>query len=148
MSVNATSQPSWFLRRFPWAEDPRAWWRRIAELVLFVAALLLLIFVRDVGTITRFALWILAIGTGLFAAEGWLGTFGPVLFYDMLRSARRGRFVWLRAIYGGLLLFLLFVSFLGSRYHVDMSAAQAESQLARNFFETFSIVQFLVLSIL
>src|SRR5207248_1382234 len=66
----------------------------------------------------------------VFQRAGWLKLVGPLLFYDMLRSARRGRFVWVRCGYAALLLFILFASFLGSRYHTGMGAAAAEARMA------------------
>src|SRR5262245_2080155 len=38
---------------------------------------------------------------------GWLRIFGPVIFYDMVRTARRGRYLWLRTAYAGLLFMIL-----------------------------------------
>src|ERR1700692_1396692 len=38
--------------------------------------------------------------------------FGPVLFYDLLRTARRGRAVLLRAVYATLLLYTLVLVYL------------------------------------
>src|SRR5438046_2690039 len=38
----------------------------------------------------------------------WLKLFGPVLFYDMIRAARRGRYFLLRFLYALLLLYILF----------------------------------------
>ena len=35
---------------------------------------------------------------------GWLKLFGPVLFYDMVRTARRSRYVFIRLLYASLLL--------------------------------------------
>jgi ABC-type transport system involved in multi-copper enzyme maturation permease subunit len=84
----------------------------------------------------------------LFRRAGWLKVCGPLLFYDMLRSARRGRFVWLRCGYAGLLLFILFVAFLGARYHVEMSEAAASARMAQEFFEMFITTQLLAVAVL
>jgi ABC-type transport system involved in multi-copper enzyme maturation permease subunit len=76
-----------------------------------------------------------------FRWAGWLKLVGPLLFYDMLRSARRGRHVWARGLYAGLLLFLLFVSFLGSRRYTEMSDARRAARVAEDYFELFMAVQ-------
>ena len=40
-------------------------------------------------------------------ARGWLKLFGPVLFYDMITTARRSRYVVMRLLYAAILLGIL-----------------------------------------
>jgi len=103
-----------------------SWWPAPVYLLLLAALLL-------VGGALRWA--------------GWLKLVGPLLFYDMLRSARRGRHVWTRGVYAGLLLFLLFVAYLGSR-HYGGSPAQREARLAQDYFEMFMAVQLVAVLVL
>ena len=52
----------------------------------------------------------LVLGLALLARRGWLRLFGPVLFFDLVRSGRRGRYFVLRCLYAlGLFLLLLWV---------------------------------------
>ncbi len=53
--------------------------------------------------------------------QGWLQLFGPVLFYDMIRTARQSRYVVMRLLYASLLLSILFVMYLSSvaDRHID-----------------------------
>ena len=85
---------------------------------------------------------------GLLRRAGWLKLVGPLLFYDLLRSARRGRHVWTRGLYAGLLLFLLFLAFVGSRSNAEMSAGQRAARLAQEYFESFMAVQLVVVLVL
>src|SRR5690349_7931776 len=39
--------------------------------------------------------------------RGWLKLFGPVLFYDLVRTARRSRYILIRSLYALLLTVLL-----------------------------------------
>src|SRR5262245_54242451 len=55
------------------------------------------------------SLWLIAIiGVVLHIRAGGHPVFGPVLLYDMVRSARRPQLATLRCLYGGLLLATLF----------------------------------------
>lgn len=99
------------------------------------------------------ALWIVLLASFLAASrDGWRRLFGPLLFYDVLRTARRGRYIALRCVYAGLLLGLLFTvyySWFGGR-NTSMrelfSGASVESRamtrFAGSFFSTFMGAQF------
>ena len=76
----------------------------------------------------------------------WLKLFGPILFYDMIRAARRGRYFLLRVLYAGLLLFILFTVWLDSS--LRGSSHREIALLALRFFEAFMLVQLVAVSIL
>ncbi len=90
--------------------------------------------------------------------------FGPVLFYDLLRLARRGRYILLRCLYVILLLALVWwvhQSHFGHRMEMEslrlqlegrrMAAYEASAQqiarFAEHFFGVFMAVQFLLILI-
>jgi ABC-type transport system involved in multi-copper enzyme maturation permease subunit len=84
---------------------------------------------------------------------GWVRLFGPVLFYDLVRGARRSRTYLTRCGYLALLLFFLW-SVVGSQmertvyrpqgngYGPDPMAVREMAALAEAFFGTFMGVQF------
>ncbi len=99
---------NWFQRTVPWSNSARAWVERLAFLGLVLATVALL---RWGHSLSLF-LYVLAWGTllvlfGFVLRQGWFFVFGPVLFYDLVRSARRARTYIIRFLYVGLLFFLL-----------------------------------------
>ncbi|MBL8795963.1 MAG: ABC transporter permease subunit [Planctomycetia bacterium] len=56
------------------------------------------------------ALWaLLLVGTGIAVQRNAAAVFGPVLTYDLVRTARRGRHIWLRIAYAGVLLVMIYL---------------------------------------
>lgn len=84
--------------------------------------------------------------------------FGPILFYDLVGSARRGRYVVIRCVYIVALLVMLFVIYsewvgraTGDPLDVFTSARIDKTKVAafnEDFFEKFMLVQFLVIVLL
>jgi hypothetical protein len=83
---------------------------------------------------------------------GWVKLFGPVFFYDLVRTARRGRSFLLRCIYATALLVMLFLGYsewFGSSAMDWMSVFQQDNYVppgqmayfAEDFFISFLIVQ-------
>src|SRR5207253_43478 len=101
----------------------------------------------------------LAAGVGLLVAlavlaqSGFVRLLGPVLAYEMLRTARRGRFILMRWLYAvGLLLLLLWVYSIW-RFEIRFRSGTTEdykalAQLALEYFRAFSITQFCVVALL
>jgi len=84
--------------------------------------------------------------------RGWVKLFGPVFFYDLVRTARRGRSFLLRCIYATALLVMLFLGYaewFGSSEMDWMSVFQQDNYVppgqmayfAEDFFTSFLIVQ-------
>src|SRR4051794_30413715 len=56
----------------------------------------------------RLAAWgALVLAAAVLFRRGWVTLFGPLLFYDLVRTARRRQTTVVRALYAGLLLGLL-----------------------------------------
>jgi ABC-type transport system involved in multi-copper enzyme maturation permease subunit len=92
--------------------------------------------------------------------EGWIKLFGPVLWYDAIRTGRRSRYIVLRCLYATAFLFILYwtyTSFISSSPRVWPGGSMARfrpspilrqsdaAALAASFFYTFMKVQFLAL---
>lgn len=87
---------------------------------------------------------------GFLTRAGWLKLFGPVLFYEVIRSARQGRYFLLRALYAfGLFLLLLWVYGIWSSDHRHREVKPEElATLAQTFFWVYTTVQFFAVILL
>src|SRR5688572_2519578 len=114
---------SWMRRRLSWSTSAESWHeRRINWTMLLSAAVIgllwglrgVVVWTRADGTTIKFpnapdrllvtlgVLWLVA--ALVLMRLGQLKLFGPVLFYDMIRSARRSRYFLLRGFYSVVLL--------------------------------------------
>jgi ABC-type transport system involved in multi-copper enzyme maturation permease subunit len=88
----------------------------------------------------------------------WHRFFGPVLFYDLLGTARRGRHLLFRVLYAVVLcalLFLLYSEEVGKRggvlwadWRVPQTQRQDVLRFNQSFFQRFTLVQFAVILLL
>jgi len=99
---------TWFRHTVAWSNSWSSWQERCVMLAFLIAAALF-------GWLSSFVtFWQAAtLWTVYFAAltictrQGWLKLFGPVLFYDMITTARRSRYVVMRLLYAAILLSIL-----------------------------------------
>ena len=95
----------------------------------------------------------LVISLALLARNGLVRILGPVLAYDVLRNARRGRFILMRWLYAiGLLLLLLWVYSIWRAEGIYRSQGVVNdyremTRLSENYFVAFSITQFLAVAL-
>jgi len=82
--------------------------------------------------------------------QGWITIFGPVLFYDLVRIARRSRYIFIRIAYAALLLLILWATYASfyDRYSNASVPAQEMSKVASTFFFYFLIAQLAVVVLL
>src|SRR5262249_4950971 len=91
-------------RHLPWPNSRRAWEELAATLGLLTAAVALWWLGGALLPVAQVLLWsVLVVVAAVLLRRGWLKLFGPVLFYDMVRSARLGRYPLMRLVYAGLL---------------------------------------------
>ncbi len=149
----APPQPrsSWFRRTVSWSNSRQSWNERIAASVLVLAGGLLWWLSDSISLAASIALWgLILLLAAVVLRRGWLKLFGPILFYDMIRIARRGRYVLMRGLYAGLLLFILFSFGLGVWLNPRGQGftPHESSLLALRFFEVFMLVQLITVSVL
>jgi ABC-type transport system involved in multi-copper enzyme maturation permease subunit len=145
---------AWLRRTVAWSNSPDAWRERLGLVFWLGGALLWWHWFASGGHVL--GPQHLAVAAGLvlalafLARRGWLRLFGPVLFYEVLRNARRGRYFLLRWLYAvGLLLLLLWVHWIwtldyqygANRRPLDF---QAHARLAEMYFVAFAVTQFVV----
>src|ERR1043165_5951565 len=143
---NVKSSTSWLRQTFGWPWTWSVWQERLVGVAFFAIALGLFYV-----TITQLTFWQAALlwaGYGLVLAiasrQGWIKLFGPVLFYDMVRTARRSRYSIIRILYGGTLFFILcymfLLLFLNTRNRLHLQQREI-AVLAEMFFATFMLLQ-------
>jgi len=81
--------------------------------------------------------------------QGWLKLFGPVLFYDLVRTARRLRFVVIRTLYAVFIGFILcWLFFMVVMERGWRQPAERMSEFATGFLYTFLSIQFITVFLL
>src|SRR5438128_12694724 len=108
MSRPHSSVLQWLQRRFSWlvpADSGHVVVECAAALLLLAEAAALLWYWRAIPPAVEVLLWMqwLAVLVGL-RVGGFFLLFGPVLYYDLVRAARRRRQIILRCVYAFLLL--------------------------------------------
>jgi ABC-type transport system involved in multi-copper enzyme maturation permease subunit len=153
---------------FRWSNSVQTWHERVGDLILLlgIAGAALITWLNGTTTFTLpwgfsfmltlptllwwqvLLVWVVFLAPALpFSIMGWLKVFGPVLYYDMVRQARRSKFIFLRLLYALLLVFLLFCVAMGhsTRFRTDSRVAAA---IAENFFDVFTVTQFITVVLL
>ncbi len=125
-----------------------AWWTLFSGTALWTRADGSPVRVPPAPVPLMFSLWGLWLLIVLVLMRlGQLKLLGPVLFYDMIRSARRSRYFLLRGFYSLVLLLVLFFVWMSVPAQ-NISARERSSRLAMDYFEIFSIVQLVAVALL
>jgi ABC-type transport system involved in multi-copper enzyme maturation permease subunit len=156
----------WLRRTLTWSTSSESKRERGITLSLIAAAVALAFFTLFRGTVLWFrsdgsaarlpfpsdvlliVLWSLWLAVVLVLMRlGMVKLLGPVLFYDMVRAARRSRYFLLRGFYSLVLLLILFFVWM-SVPTANISARERASRLAMDYFEIFSVVQLVAVMLL
>ena len=138
-------------RNLAWSNSRESWQERIGVAVLLVGAVVLGA-MRDRFTLSQeVLLWaLLCVALAVLLRRGWFRLIGPMLFYDLVRIARRSRYFWVRCLYVLLLSLLLGWVYL-LWYLASNTGGLRPNQMAsfaESFFYTFIIVQFIMVVVL
>jgi ABC-type transport system involved in multi-copper enzyme maturation permease subunit len=146
MSSIVPNGAGWLERHLSWSNSRQSWIERFCGLALLGAAVVLVLLGPHLRLSQQVVLWgLLVVAAAALLRRGWLKLLGPVFFYDLIRTARRGRYVLLRCGYAGLLAFVLFWMAWLSLWRVDARGgipANRMTNLAETFFTTFIFIQF------
>ena len=156
----------WLRRTFTWSTSAESWHeRRISWTMLVLGVALgsawglrgVVVWTKDDGAQIRFPsspdvlLWTLGgawLLVGLILMRlSQIKLFGPVLFYDMVRSSRRTRYFLLRGFYSVVLLLVLFFVWMTVSSH-NLAPREQASRLAMDYFEIFTVVQLIAVILL
>jgi len=143
------SSTTWLRQKLGWSNSRQSWEERLGALALLTGGGCALAWGGRLSAVQQVVVWgLLVLTAAVLLRRGWLKLFGPVLFYDMVRSARRGRFVIVRCAYAGLLLFFLCCAWFNMRPSGLGNDRHEAARLAEAFFETFMAVQILAVGVL
>jgi ABC-type transport system involved in multi-copper enzyme maturation permease subunit len=137
-------------RFVPWSNTPRAWIERVSFVGMVAAAALLVVYAGDLppwASILASAC-LLVVAAVLFR-NGWLKAFGPILWYDLVRTSRRSRTYFVRGAYLLILFAVLAMMYWGEwegRYGRPSNSEIA--RFAEHFFYTFLTTQFVLMVLL
>ena len=140
---------AWFRRRLAWSSSRQSWQERLTIAFLLAVAALLLVLGQDRPLSQQVVFWgILVLAVAVVSRRGWLRLFGPVLFYDLVRTARRARYFLLRVLYALALFGILcwvYYAFTADQPASNAISASEASVFAATFFYTYMSVQFVIL---
>lgn len=140
----APVQPaSWLREARAWLSNRSAWPERLVGCTFLLSAAGLIFLTANWLTLGQALLvWIgYATALGICSWFGWVKLLGPVLFYDMIRTARRNRYFILRMLYAGFLFFILAYMVLIAYLVEREFKAREYAVLAESFFMVFMLVQ-------
>ncbi len=156
----------WLRRTFTWSTSAESWHeRRISWTMVVVAVALglawglrgVVVWTKGDGAQVKFPSspdWLLGTLAGVWLLIGLIlmrlgqiKLFGPVLFYDMVRSSRRSRYFLLRGFYSLVLLLVLFYVWTTVSSH-NLTPREHASRLAMDYFEIFTVVQLVAIILL
>jgi ABC-type transport system involved in multi-copper enzyme maturation permease subunit len=140
---------TWVKHTLSWSNSAESWIERLVGAAIVVAAVGLWLAGTRLTVWQNIALWaVLAITAGILLRRGWLKLFGPVLFYDMLCTARRGRYFLVRSLYTMLLLMVLGSVWLSTQPFNRQSPRDQAASIAMHYFEFFTLVQMIAVVLL
>jgi ABC-type transport system involved in multi-copper enzyme maturation permease subunit len=159
MSLFVPAAAAWARRHWSWSNDRQAWQERGALAVVLTGFVVLIGYGPRLAFGPRVALGaILVGGVVVLSWRGWIRLFGPVLVYDLVRTARRPQQLLLRGLYAAFLLAVLFVVYVGWGFRRDFGVrdfftgaaldGHALADFANSFFLAFLIVQFVAACLL
>ncbi|HEV8062716.1 MAG TPA: ABC transporter permease subunit [Gemmataceae bacterium] len=144
MSVLIDVGRTWLKQTFTWSNTRRAWVDRLAGTGLIVCFALLAWYSHRLSAtqlVSSFAL--LAALAAFMLRRGWIHLFGPILFYDLVRTARRTRYFVIRYLclltLVGLFFFVHWASNSGNPSNV-MTTSEAQN-FTFFYFLVFVVVQ-------
>ncbi len=148
--MNAT-YATWLSRTFGWSGSRREWTKLIGFIVwlLIGAGVWRMSRRASVGESVAFALgWLVVLLVAAWPAVR--GLFGPVFYYEFLRTGRQRTTIWFRCLYAAIVGFILTLMYTG---WIDDSKRTTigTNELARfgiAFFHTFVTIQYIVVVLL
>jgi ABC-type transport system involved in multi-copper enzyme maturation permease subunit len=136
---------AWLRRTVPWPSSRLGWLDLLAVAGVLGGAAGLYQFGNRLPPGQQILLWGLLLAVAAFVGR----LFGPVLFYDLVRAARRFRYYVIRVLYCLFLLAMLCWMYFTYAAGADLSSLRPDeaARFASSFFYTFMVVQFLVVTV-
>jgi ABC-type Na+ efflux pump permease subunit len=159
MPLLVSACAAWLRRHAPWFPDRQTWREGLIALFLLAAVILLALFGSALLWWQRaLGLAVLLLALAISSRRGFVKLLGPLLFYDLVRSTRRGHYLVLRCLYAFFLLTVLFFLYAFLVFGWDFNVREVFSGVVRDphiladfaayFFLAFLVVQFAAASLL
>jgi ABC-type transport system involved in multi-copper enzyme maturation permease subunit len=151
MSPHREATAGWLKRSLAWSNSRESWEERIGFAVILAAAVALFWIRGHLLISQEVVLWaLLVVALAVLLRRGWLRLIGPMLFYDLVRVARRPRYFFLRCVYALLLSLLLGWVYLVWYLSTNTGRMQPNemARFAETFFYTFMTEQLIVVFVL
>lgn len=130
-------------------QTPATWAERIVNGVLLGVTGLLVYLSMNVPFWQSILFWtVFVIGLTIATWMGQIKLLGPVLFYDMVRTARRHRYFFIRMLYAGFLFFILAYMVLITWLTEQEFRVRQHAVIAETFFMVFMLVQLILVVVL
>jgi ABC-type transport system involved in multi-copper enzyme maturation permease subunit len=142
---------AWLRRELAWSNSRQSWEERLSVVFLLGIGLCIGWLHSWLSVPRQLLLWALwGVAAAVLLRRGWIRLLGPMLFYDLIRIARRTRYILLRTLYALLLAALLgWVYLLWYEQGTSGEVGTREmAAFAESFFDTFMCVQFTVVVLL
>ena len=137
-----------FRRHVGWSNSRQSWQERIAFVCWLACAIGVWWFWAALSLTQEVVLSaVLLLALVILMRRGWIKLFGPVLVYDMVRTARRPRYRIIRTVYGLISLFGLLWVYWSFSYEGSVPIRRMP-EFAETFFFFFMVVQFAFVALL
>lgn len=101
--LSESERPSFSSRR------KQFWIEILVVLAAFAGTVAAAYYQNRLTLLQHVAVWVFfVLAAAILARKGWIKLFGPVLFYDAIRTGRRSRYIVLRCLYATAILFVLY----------------------------------------
>ena len=149
-----TRSLDWLRRQVGWSNSPQSWAERLGLLAWVGAAFAVGWFYDSLSAPQLVGLGgALLLGLAFLVRRGWVKLFGPVLFYDLVRLARRRWGIFFRILYAVALALVL--TWLYGIWSEDMKLrygyrvpTHEQAEFAETFFYVFMTIQFIAVALL
>ena len=144
MAATLKTSLAWLGRAVGWSNSWQSWKERLALVMLLVGSWLLVWLRSAFEPGVLIALWSgLILASAVVLRRAWLILFGPVFFYDLVRTSRRNRHMLLRWSYAVLL--ALLIGWMYFTWESDLHGRQldrnAVAELNARLFYVFMVIQ-------
>jgi ABC-type transport system involved in multi-copper enzyme maturation permease subunit len=139
---------SWLSRTLSGFRSLQAWEEAAGMLLLLAGGGSLVLWSGQLSLQQQVIFWsALVVALAALWRRAWIALFGPVLFYELLRTARRTRYIFIRWTFAVVLAGVLF--WLYAMWYADIArhgrvGVQDLARLAEYFFFLFMAIQFVV----
>jgi ABC-type transport system involved in multi-copper enzyme maturation permease subunit len=151
MAPPLATAADWFKRNLAWSNSRESWIERVWFVAILACAVVVGWMRARLSMSQEVVLWaLLLVALAVLLRRGWLRLFGPMLFYDLVRVARRIRYFVFRCLY--VLLLALLLGWVYLLWYLDTDTGHLRpnemARFAETFFYTFMSVQFTMVVVL